>query len=194
MQADMKLWPFKVVRGDGDKPLIEVEYKSETKTFSPEEISAMVLGKMKNIAESYLGKEVKNAVVTVPAYFNDPRSSAWTTSRRRLRQWRRYCWRRPLRPTPDRRRCYSRCVGGCLSVCVRVVNETRTRVRAYTLYPAHDIRLVPEFKMQYSIRTSPCPRPQQDAQKHTEASNHVTTRHATNHSPRNPAARSQPQK
>jgi heat shock 70kDa protein 1/2/6/8 len=76
VQADMKLWPFKVVRGDADKPIIEVDYKGESKRFSAEEISAMVLGKMKSVAESYLGKEVKNAVVTVPAYFNDSQRQA----------------------------------------------------------------------------------------------------------------------
>jgi len=71
VQADMKHWPFKVIAGPGDKPLIEVFYKGEKKTFAPEEISSMVLIKMKETAEAYLGKEVKNAVVTVPAYFND---------------------------------------------------------------------------------------------------------------------------
>jgi heat shock protein 1/8 len=76
VQADMKLWPFKVIRGDADKPMIEVDYKGERKVFSAEEVSAMVLNKMKTIAESYLGKEVKNAVVTVPAYFNDSQRQA----------------------------------------------------------------------------------------------------------------------
>jgi len=71
VQADMKHWPFKVLSGPGDKPLIEVTYKGERKQFAPEEISSMVLVKMKETAEAYLGKEVKNAVVTVPAYFND---------------------------------------------------------------------------------------------------------------------------
>jgi L1 cell adhesion molecule like protein len=71
VQADMKHWPFKVIAGPGDKPLIEVNYKGEKKQFAPEEISSMVLVKMKETAEAYLGKEVKNAVVTVPAYFND---------------------------------------------------------------------------------------------------------------------------
>ena len=71
VQADMKLWPFKVVSGAGDRPLIQVEYKNEQKQFKPEEISAMVLSKMKETAEAYLGKTVKNAVITVPAYFND---------------------------------------------------------------------------------------------------------------------------
>mmetsp|Transcript_2544 Transcript_2544/g.4433 ORF Transcript_2544/g.4433 Transcript_2544/m.4433 type:complete len:652 (-) Transcript_2544:941-2896(-) len=71
VQQDMKHFPFKVLNKEGDKPMIEVTYKNEAKLFSPEEISAMVLVKMKEIAESYLGKEVKNAVITVPAYFND---------------------------------------------------------------------------------------------------------------------------
>ena len=76
VQKDMKLWPFKVVPDAIDKPIIEVEYKKETKQFSAEEISAVILTKMKEIAESYLGKDVKNAVVTVPAYFNDAQRQA----------------------------------------------------------------------------------------------------------------------
>merc|ERR1712159_718063 len=76
VQADMKLWPFNVIKGPADKPMIEVEYKAETKQFSAEEISSMILVKMKEIAESYLGKTVKNAVVTVPAYFNDSQRQA----------------------------------------------------------------------------------------------------------------------
>jgi heat shock protein 1/8 len=75
VQADMKLWPFKVVQ-DGDKPKIQVNYMNDTKSFYPEEISAMVLGEMKDIAESYLGKKVTKAVVTVPAYFNDSQRQA----------------------------------------------------------------------------------------------------------------------
>lgn len=71
VQADMKHFSFKVIEKDGDKPYVQVQYKGETKTFSPEEISAMVLTKMKETAESYLGHDVKTAVVTVPAYFND---------------------------------------------------------------------------------------------------------------------------
>jgi len=71
VQADIKHWPFKVVTRGDDKPLIEVSFKGETKQFAPEEVSSMVLVKMKEIAESYLGKDVKKAVVTVPAYFND---------------------------------------------------------------------------------------------------------------------------
>jgi len=75
-QSDMKHWPFKCISGAGGKPMIEVEYKGETKQFAPEEISSMVLIKMREIAEAYLGKDVKNAVVTVPAYFNDSQRQA----------------------------------------------------------------------------------------------------------------------
>merc|ERR1712053_46146 len=75
VQADMKHWPFKVIE-KGSKPAIEVQVDGKRKTFSPEEISGMVLGKMKQIASDYLGKEVKNAVVTVPAYFNDAQRQA----------------------------------------------------------------------------------------------------------------------
>ncbi|CAG8582626.1 12530_t:CDS:2, partial [Racocetra persica] len=75
VQTDMKHFPFKVVDKDG-KPAIQVQVKGEEKTFTPEEISAMVLGKMKEIAESYLGKKVTHAVVTVPAYFNDAQRQA----------------------------------------------------------------------------------------------------------------------
>jgi L1 cell adhesion molecule like protein len=76
VQADMKHWPFKVISRGDDKPIIEVQFRGETKTFNPEEISSMVLVKMREIAESYLGKEVKKAVVTVPAYFNDSQRQA----------------------------------------------------------------------------------------------------------------------
>lgn len=75
VQRDKKLLPFKIV-ADGDKPMISVDIKGEEKSFSPEQISAMVLGKMKKVAEEYLGKEVTNAVVTVPAYFNDAQRQA----------------------------------------------------------------------------------------------------------------------
>jgi len=74
--ADSKLWPFKLVPKGDNKPHIQVEYKGETKVFSPEEISSMVLTKMKDISEAYLGKEVPNAVITVPAYFNDAQRQA----------------------------------------------------------------------------------------------------------------------
>ncbi|KAL5284568.1 hsp70.2 family protein [Megaselia abdita] len=75
IQDDMKHWPFKVVNSGG-KPKISVEFKGEPKTFSPEEISSMVLTKMKETAEAYLGSLVKNAVITVPAYFNDSQRQA----------------------------------------------------------------------------------------------------------------------
>ncbi|XP_059826955.1 heat shock 70 kDa protein 1-like [Hypanus sabinus] len=75
VQSDMKHWPFQVV-SDRGKPKVKVEYKGENKTFSPEEISSMVLTKMKEIAEAYLGYNVTNAVVTVPAYFNDSQRQA----------------------------------------------------------------------------------------------------------------------
>jgi heat shock protein 1/8 len=77
VQADMKHWPFKVVtRGNDDQPLIEVCVEDETKQLAPEEIIAMVLCKMKHIAECYLGKLVKKAVITVPASFNDSQRQA----------------------------------------------------------------------------------------------------------------------
>jgi L1 cell adhesion molecule like protein len=75
VQSDMKHWPFKVIN-EATKPKIQVEHKGEMKTFFPEEISAMVLVKMKETAEAFLGKPVKDAVVTVPAYFNDSQRQA----------------------------------------------------------------------------------------------------------------------
>jgi len=75
-QDDMKHWPFKVVQKEADKPHIRVLFKGETKEFSPEEISAMVLIKMKETAEAFLGATVTNAVITVPAYFNDGQRQA----------------------------------------------------------------------------------------------------------------------
>ncbi|CAH2326267.1 heat shock 70 kDa -like [Pelobates cultripes] len=75
VQSDMKHWPFTVVC-DGGKPKVKVEYKGEEKTFSPEEISSMVLTKMKETAEAYLGYTVTSAVITVPAYFNDSQRQA----------------------------------------------------------------------------------------------------------------------
>ncbi|RIA88208.1 heat shock protein 70 family [Glomus cerebriforme] len=75
VQQDIKHFPFKVIDKDG-KPVIQVTVKGEERIFTPEEISAMVLGKMKEIAESYLGKKVTHAVVTVPAYFNDAQRQA----------------------------------------------------------------------------------------------------------------------
>jgi heat shock protein 1/8 len=75
VQADMKHFPFKVI-DKGGKPVISIEFKGEEKTFTPEEISSMVLTKMRETAESYLGGTVNNAVVTVPAYFNDSQRQA----------------------------------------------------------------------------------------------------------------------
>ncbi|XP_059058472.1 heat shock 70 kDa protein cognate 2-like [Achroia grisella] len=75
VQQDRKHWPFEVV-SDGGKPKIIVEYKGQKRKFSPEEISSMVLSKMKEIAETYLGGTVKDAVITVPAYFNDSQRQA----------------------------------------------------------------------------------------------------------------------
>merc|ERR1739844_273737 len=75
VQSDMKHWPFTVI-DQGGKPKLSVEYQNETKTFTPEEISAMVLTKMKETAEAHLGQTVKEAVITVPAYFNDSQRQA----------------------------------------------------------------------------------------------------------------------
>ncbi|KAJ2916295.1 hypothetical protein MD484_g4077, partial [Candolleomyces efflorescens] len=75
VQNDMKHWPFKVTEKHG-KPFINVKYKGEDKSFTPEEISAMILSRMKETAEAYLGHKVTHAVVTVPAYFNDAQRQA----------------------------------------------------------------------------------------------------------------------
>ena len=75
VQSDIKHFPFKVFSDNG-KPMMSVEYKKETKEFSPEQISSMILEKMKSISESYIGSEVTDAVVTVPAYFNDRQRQA----------------------------------------------------------------------------------------------------------------------
>jgi len=76
VKADMKLWPFEVKSGSGGRPVIEVEFKGEKRQFFPEEVSSMVLSKMKETAEAYIGESVKDAVVTVPAYFNDSQRQA----------------------------------------------------------------------------------------------------------------------
>merc|ERR1711966_253165 len=76
VQSDIKLWPFKVISGAGDKPMIQVNVGAEEKKFHPEEISSMILTKMKETAEAYLGTKVNDAVVTVPAYFNDSQRQA----------------------------------------------------------------------------------------------------------------------
>jgi len=75
VQHDKKLLPYDIV-DKGGKPFIGVQFKGEKKTFSPEEISSMILTKMKETAEAFLGKKIKNAVVTVPAYFNDAQRQA----------------------------------------------------------------------------------------------------------------------
>ncbi|WZZ19319.1 hypothetical protein YC2023_112408 [Brassica napus] len=75
VQRDIKFLPYKVVNKDG-KPYIQVKVKGEVKVFSPEEISAMILSKMKETAEAFLGKKIKDAVITVPAYFNDAQRQA----------------------------------------------------------------------------------------------------------------------
>merc|ERR1712110_141142 len=75
VQRDMKHWPFEVIN-ENSKPKVKVEYKYEEKVFSPEEISSMVLTKMKETAEAYLGTTIKDAVITVPAYFNDSQRQA----------------------------------------------------------------------------------------------------------------------
>jgi len=75
VKNDMKLWPFQVINKN-NKPFLKVQYKGKEHIFAPEEISAMILAKMKKIAESYLGKEVTHAVVTVPAYFDDSQRAA----------------------------------------------------------------------------------------------------------------------
>ncbi|XP_057435361.1 heat shock cognate 70 kDa protein-like [Lotus japonicus] len=76
VENDIRLWPFKVIAGVDDKPMIVVKYKGQEKHLSAEEISSMILTKMREIAEAYLDSPVKNAVITVPAYFNDSQRKA----------------------------------------------------------------------------------------------------------------------
>ena len=76
VQSDLKHLSYNVISSKDNKPLIKVMYKNEEKEFQPEEISSMVLTKMKEIAEAYLGETVKDAVITVPAYFNDAQRQA----------------------------------------------------------------------------------------------------------------------
>jgi len=73
---DCKLWSFKVTKDSNNKPLINVKHKNEDKQFHPEEISAMVIQRLKETTESYIGKELKKVVITVPAYFNDSQRQA----------------------------------------------------------------------------------------------------------------------
>ena len=75
VQSDMKHFSYNVINKE-NKPYISVDYKDENKVFAPEEISSMVLGKMKEVAEAYLGTTVTDAVITVPAYFNDSQRQA----------------------------------------------------------------------------------------------------------------------
>lgn len=76
IQGDIKRWPFKVVAGPGDRPMVNVKYKGEKQQFPATEISSMLLTKMREIAEDYVGSPLKNAVITVPAYFNDSQRQA----------------------------------------------------------------------------------------------------------------------
>ncbi|CAN6190716.1 unnamed protein product [Urochloa humidicola] len=76
VQGDIKLWPFKVVAGRDDRPVVVVEFEGKERQFAPEEISSMVLAKMRQTAEVYLGKTVKNAVITVPVYFSNSQRQA----------------------------------------------------------------------------------------------------------------------
>jgi len=76
VQSDLKHFPFKVKAGPNDKPIIQVEFNGEQKEFSSEEISSMILVKMKETAEAYMGESISNAVITVPAYFNDSQRQA----------------------------------------------------------------------------------------------------------------------
>ncbi|CAH1432896.1 unnamed protein product [Lactuca virosa] len=76
VQKDMKSWPFKVIEGPSEKPTVVVEFNGEEKKYAPEELSAMVLKKMKEAAEEFIGTEVTDAVITVPAYFNNMQREA----------------------------------------------------------------------------------------------------------------------
>jgi heat shock protein 1/8 len=74
--TDMKHWPFRVVRGSDDRPLISVTWKGESKTFTPEEISAFVLQRMRDVAQAFVGEPITKSVITVPAYFSDAQRQA----------------------------------------------------------------------------------------------------------------------
>ena len=76
VQSNLKHFPYEITCGPGDKPIIEVEYLGKREKFHPEQISAMILGKLREIAEGYIGETVTDAVITVPAYFNDSQRQA----------------------------------------------------------------------------------------------------------------------
>ena len=77
VQKDIKTFPFKVIKDlEKDKPLIEIEYKGKKEKYYPQQISAMILGDVKKYAEDFIGKEIKKAVITVPAYFNESQKRA----------------------------------------------------------------------------------------------------------------------
>ncbi|XP_021977544.1 heat shock cognate 70 kDa protein [Helianthus annuus] len=76
LQKDIESWPFKVIKGSNDKPMIVLEHMGENKEFSAEELSSMILKKLKEAAEAYLGTTVRDAVITVPAYFSDKQRQA----------------------------------------------------------------------------------------------------------------------
>ena len=76
VQQDIELWPFKVVSDEDGRPIVEVKVNGENKTFFPEDISAMVLMKIKETAEAFLGEKVTDAVISVPANFNDSQRQA----------------------------------------------------------------------------------------------------------------------
>ena len=76
VQNDIKLWPFKVIKGDNNRPVIEVEYKGKIEKYYPQQISAMILGHVKKYSEDFVGKKINKAVITVPAYFNEAQKKA----------------------------------------------------------------------------------------------------------------------
>ena len=76
VQEDRALWPFEVTNDQNDKPLLSVDFKGESHVLAPEEISAMILSRLKETAEAHLGKPVTKAVITVPAYFSDSQRQA----------------------------------------------------------------------------------------------------------------------
>lgn len=118
VQRDKKLVSYDVVNESG-KPYVQVDVKGEKKRFSPEEISAMVLTKMKETAEAYLGYPIKNAVVTVPAYFNDAQRQVSLTCRSLF--WRKEDW------------CINT-VSACCAYLVLAIKRTHSHVRAGVIF------------------------------------------------------------